>query len=117
MAYTASLIDKGQSQPEAHANLELPSSLQAFIEGGDSALEAAKQAINYAQKKGGNLIIDREGSNYGPPPQSGCEDLLCWRELCRPYCGDDSCKRRARNFWNTGGDKPGSDRRKSRKAS
>ena len=49
LAYTEYLKDKGQTRPKAKADVELPAKLQEFLEEGDSALEAAKSALAYAQ--------------------------------------------------------------------
>ena len=50
LAYAASLMSRNVSRPYAHANTILPSCLLDFIEEGELALGAAKEAVSYAEK-------------------------------------------------------------------
>ena len=49
LAYAAYLSGKGVSRPYAHAEASLPSNLQAFIEEGEPAIAAAREAIEHVE--------------------------------------------------------------------
>lgn len=48
MAYTRWLADQGEAQPHRLANAQVPSSMLEFLEGGTSAMAAARRAMGYA---------------------------------------------------------------------
>ena len=77
LAYNEYLKSAEQFKSEAHANVELPVKLQAFIEEGDSALQAAKKAIEYAKKRESDLIIDPEGIKIWAPLPSLASRICC----------------------------------------
>ena len=65
LAYAASLSSRGVSRPFAHANTILPPCLLDFIEEGELALGAAKEAVSYAEKgsagPGGEKLVFKPG--------------------------------------------------------
>lgn len=77
LVYVEYLKDMGQTRPKARADVELPANLQEFIEEGDSALEAAKNALAYAQKKKGDLLINPEGVKIWAPLSSPHVKIAC----------------------------------------
>lgn len=48
MAYARYLADQGEPQPRRLADAQLPSTMSEFLEGGPSAMAAARQALNHA---------------------------------------------------------------------
>jgi 2-keto-4-pentenoate hydratase/2-oxohepta-3-ene-1,7-dioic acid hydratase in catechol pathway len=76
LAYAEYLKDKGCAEPQAQADVELPSNLQSFIENG-SALKAAKDALAHAQKIQGALLINPEGIKIWAPLPSPCVKIAC----------------------------------------
>jgi len=50
-AYGSLLKEKGMSEPEAKANLSLPSDLISFIERQEISMSAAKEALDYVRQK------------------------------------------------------------------
>lgn len=77
LVYVEYLKDKGRTRPKARADVELPANLQEFIEEGDPALEAAKNALAYAQKKKGDLLINPEGVKIWAPLPSLHTKIAC----------------------------------------
>lgn len=66
LAYAEYLKDKGQIRAQAHADATLPPNLQAFLEEGDTALKAARNALTYAQKTK-ELVMRPEGIKIWAP--------------------------------------------------
>jgi len=52
-AYAAFLAEKGATEAQARADLEVPASLTSFIERGQAGLEAARAALDLARSRGG----------------------------------------------------------------
>lgn len=76
LAYTEYLKDSGASRPQARAAVALPVNLQDFITEGESALNAAKEAMSYAQKNS-TLTIDRTGVKIWAPLPSAGTRIVC----------------------------------------
>ncbi len=55
-AYSSLLTEKGMTEPEHRANLELPSGMVSFIEKQETSLPAANEALDYVRKKDYRLI-------------------------------------------------------------
>jgi len=51
LAYTAYLSSRGVARAYAHAHATLPSNFQSFLEEGESAVEAAREAVDYVEER------------------------------------------------------------------
>lgn len=86
LAYATYLSGKGVSRPHAHAQAALPSNLQAFIEEGETALCAAREAIEYVEKslekgvagpRGEKIIYKPEEAHIRAPLPSLAARIAC----------------------------------------
>lgn len=76
VAYAEYLKGKGQARAQAHADAALPANLQAFLEEGDTALKAARNALTYAQKTK-ELVMRPEGIKIWAPLPSMGSKIMC----------------------------------------
>jgi 2-keto-4-pentenoate hydratase/2-oxohepta-3-ene-1,7-dioic acid hydratase in catechol pathway len=54
-AYARMLAEQGETQPYRLARAGVPSTMRKLLEGGPTAMERARRALNYAASKGGRL--------------------------------------------------------------
>jgi len=86
LAYASHLKEEGLSRPYAHACSSLPSCLQAFIEEGETALCAAREAIEYVEKslekgimapRGEKIVYKPEEAHIRAPLPSLASRIAC----------------------------------------
>ena len=59
MAYARMLADRNEAQPYRLANAVVPATMLELLEGGASAMAAARQALDYASKLGDQALGPR----------------------------------------------------------
>jgi 2-keto-4-pentenoate hydratase/2-oxohepta-3-ene-1,7-dioic acid hydratase in catechol pathway len=74
-AYAALLADRGEAAAEEAAALIVPPDIVAFLGGGDRSLQAAREALEYAERRG-DLTVDEASIELLPvvphPPKIIC---------------------------------------------
>lgn len=99
-AYAGALVEEGENDPAEVAKTHAPADMVSFLQRGNRALDAAREALDYAEDSdgergptGGRLIFDPNDDDVGllpPLPRPNTvRDFMVFEEHVKNSMGDD----------------------------